>query len=61
MGFYTGRTGSLVFNSKPVAKVRDWSIETSFELLLINVPDTGAIFYNILCIASKKERASSCS
>ena len=23
MAFYTGRSGSLVFNSKPVAKIRD--------------------------------------
>jgi len=41
MGFYTGRTGSLVFNSKPVAKVRDWSLETSLELLSTNVLGTG--------------------
>jgi hypothetical protein len=36
MAFYTGRTGSLVFNSKPVAKIRDWSIETTVELLSTN-------------------------
>ncbi len=36
MGFYTGRTGSLVFNGKPVAKIRDWSLETSVELLSTN-------------------------
>ena len=37
MGFYTGRTGKLEFWDsgayKPVAKVRDWSLETSVELL----------------------------
>jgi hypothetical protein len=36
MGFYTGRTGKLEFwdsGYKPVAKVRDWSLETSVELL----------------------------
>lgn len=36
MGFYTGRTGSLVFSGKPVAKIRDWSLETSVELLSTN-------------------------
>ena len=36
MAFYTGRTGSLVFNSNPVAKIRDWSIETTLELLSTN-------------------------
>ena len=36
MSFYTGRTGSLVFNSKPVAKVRDWSLDTTVELLSTN-------------------------
>jgi hypothetical protein len=33
MGFYTGRTGALVFNGKPVAKVQNWSVETSVDLL----------------------------
>ena len=46
MGFYTGCTGSLridttpggsstgiLTGSKPVAKVRDWSIETSLDML----------------------------
>ena len=36
MGFYTGRTGSLVFSGQPVAKIRDWSLETSVELLSTN-------------------------
>jgi hypothetical protein len=37
MGFYTGRTGKLEFWDgtvyKPVAKIRDWSLESSVELL----------------------------
>jgi hypothetical protein len=33
MAFYTGRTGSLLLGSKTVAKVRDWSLETTVELL----------------------------
>jgi hypothetical protein len=33
MGFYTGRTGALIFNGKPVAKVQNWSVETSVDLL----------------------------
>ena len=40
MGFYTGRSGSLVFNSKPVAKIRDWSVETTVELLATNSIDS---------------------
>jgi len=40
MGFYTGRSGSLVFNSKPVAKIRDWSVETTVELLSTNAIDS---------------------
>lgn len=40
MGFYTGRTGSLVFGGKKVAKIRDWSIETSLELLSTNTIDS---------------------
>jgi hypothetical protein len=36
MAFYTGRSGSLVFNNKPVAKIRDWSVETTLELLSTN-------------------------
>jgi len=41
MGFYTGRSGSLVFNNKPVAKIRDWSLETTVELLSTNSIDSG--------------------
>ena len=33
MGFYTGCTGSIVYLNKPVAKLRDWSIETSLDML----------------------------
>ena len=33
MGFYTGRTGSLSFENQAVAKVRDWSLDTTVELL----------------------------
>lgn len=40
MGFYTGRSGSLVYNSKPVAKIRDWSLETTVELLSTNTIDS---------------------
>lgn len=41
MGFFTGRTGSLVVNNKPVAKIRDWSLETTVELLSTNTIDSG--------------------
>ena len=40
MGFYTGRSGSLVFDSKPIAKIRDWSVETTVELLSTNAIDS---------------------
>jgi hypothetical protein len=40
MGFYTGRSGSLVFNGKPVAKIRDWSLDTTVELLNTNAIDS---------------------
>lgn len=40
MGFYTGRSGSLTYNGKPVAKIRDWSLETSVELLSTNAIDS---------------------
>jgi hypothetical protein len=42
MGFYTGRSGSLVFNGKPVAKIRDWSLETTVELLSTSTIDSTA-------------------
>lgn len=40
MAFYTGRTGFLTYNGLPVAKIRDWSLETSVELLLTNAIDS---------------------
>ena len=39
-GFYTGRTGSLRFGSKQVAKIRDWSLEGTIELLSTNTIDS---------------------
>ena len=34
MGFYTGRNGSLsISGENPIAKIRDWSLETTVELL----------------------------
>ncbi len=40
MSFYTGRSGSLVLDGKPVAKIRDWSIDTTVELLSTNTIDS---------------------
>lgn len=40
MGFYTGRTGSLVYAGKPVSKIRDWSLDTTVELLSTNTIDS---------------------
>jgi len=37
MSFYTGRTGSLSYRDKEVAKIRDWSLESTLELLSTNV------------------------
>lgn len=49
MGFYTGRTGKLEFWDgsayKPVAKIRDWSLETSVELLSTTVVDSTVSTY----------------
>ena len=37
MGFYTGRTGSLaIAGGLPVAKIKDWSLDTTVELLSTN-------------------------
>ena len=36
MGFYTGRSGSLVYAGKRIAKIRDWSFDTTLELLSTN-------------------------
>lgn len=33
MSFYSGRHGSLLYLGKPVAKVRNWSLTASVELL----------------------------
>lgn len=40
MAFFTGRTGTLVVGGKPVAKIRDWSLETTVELLSTNAIDS---------------------
>jgi hypothetical protein len=40
MAFFTGRTGSLVIGGKPVAKIRDWSVDTTVELLSTNAIDS---------------------
>jgi len=45
MGFYTGRSGSLVVDGKPVAKIRDWSVETTVELLTTNTVDSTSNTY----------------
>ena len=37
MGFYTGRTGSLsIGGGFPIAKIKDWSLDTTVELLATN-------------------------
>jgi hypothetical protein len=37
MGFYTGRTGSLsIAGGLPIAKIKDWSLDTTVELLATN-------------------------
>jgi hypothetical protein len=40
VAFYTGRSGSLVYSAKPVAKIRDWSLDTTVELLSTNTIDS---------------------
>lgn len=45
MAFFTGRSGSLVFDGKPVAKIRDWALETSVELLSTNTIDSAVNTY----------------
>lgn len=42
MAFFTGRTGSLVFGGKPVAKIRDWSLDTTVELLSTNTIESAS-------------------
>lgn len=36
MGFYTGRSGHIKIGGKKVAKLRDWSLETTVELISTN-------------------------
>tara|TARA_A200000159_G_C7299817_1_gene329557 strand:- start:51 stop:512 length:462 start_codon:yes stop_codon:yes gene_type:complete len=38
--FYTGRTGKLRIESRIMAKIRDWSIETTVELISTNTIDS---------------------
>ena len=40
MGFYTGRTGHIKIAGKKVAKIRDWSLETTVELISTNTIET---------------------
>ena len=37
MAYFTGRTGSITVDSNSMAKLRDWSLETTVELLSTNV------------------------
>ena len=37
MAYFTGRTGSITVGSNNMAKLRDWSLETTVELLSTNV------------------------
>ncbi|WP_291813826.1 hypothetical protein [Limnobacter sp.] len=41
MAFYTGRNGSIKIGTSVVEKVRDWSLETTVELLSTNTIDSG--------------------
>jgi len=41
MTFYTGRTGSIKIGTSTIEKVRDWSLETTVELLSTNTLDSG--------------------
>lgn len=49
MPFYTGRTGSLTIGSpspvKTMAKIRDWSLSTTVELLNTNAIDSAVSTY----------------
>ena len=40
MAFYTGRTGALKVGGSEVARIRDWSLETTVELLSTNTIDS---------------------
>jgi hypothetical protein len=59
MGFYTGRTGALFFNgsanpaaSQAVLKIRDWSLDTSLELLETTTIDTAVKSYTPGAVSS---------
>ena len=41
MSFFTGRNGSIAVGSSTVQKVRDWSLETTVELLSTNTIESG--------------------
>jgi len=41
MAFYTGHNGSIKIGSSVVEKVRDWSLETTVELLSTNTIESG--------------------
>lgn len=40
MAYHTGRSGSIQIGADTVAKVRDWSLETTVELLSVNTIDS---------------------
>lgn len=40
MGYFTGRTGSLTYLGKKIAKIRDWSLNTTVDLLSTNAIDS---------------------
>ena len=42
MTFYTGREGSMSIHGTETAKVRDWSLETTVELLSVNTVESAA-------------------
>lgn len=42
MAFFTGRYGSLQINSQTILKIRDWSLDSTVELLNTNTVDSCA-------------------
>lgn len=46
MAFYTGCTGAVIYNSKPVAKVRDWTLDMSVELIEVSTIDDCSTKYS---------------
>lgn len=42
LGFFTGRTGNLSTDDGAVAKIRDWSLETTVELISTNTIESFA-------------------